>query len=112
MLPKRPGSKHNQPQSRIEWHRLAVDEIFTRLETGPIGLPCIETQRRLLDVGPNGIEFKRPSVWARFFRQFNNPLVYIQYCSAHLLLNHRLASISRVSRLKAIKSEFFTRVNQ
>jgi Ca2+-transporting ATPase len=82
MLPKRPGSKHNQPQSRIEWHRLAVDEIFTRLETGPIGLPCIETQRRLLDVGPNGIEFKRPSVWARFFRQFNNPLVYILIAAA------------------------------
>jgi type I restriction enzyme R subunit len=35
-----------------------------------------------------------------------------QYCSAHLLPSHRLASISRVSRLKAIKSEFFTRVNQ
>ncbi len=65
-------------QQRHPWHTLEVQELFTRLETGPQGLSGDEAQKRLEQYGPNELAAaEHISPWRIFFAQFQNVLIVI-----------------------------------
>ncbi len=53
-----------------------------RLGTGTAGLDEINARERLLEFGPNEIEFKKIPAWLRFLRQFYDPMVVILLVTA------------------------------
>lgn len=60
------------------WHGLDIEEALEILETGHAGLDQAQVDARLEQYGPNQ---QRPpvkrSLWARFFSQFRNLLIYL-----------------------------------
>lgn len=82
----RPASlKPENPQSR------ATDEILELLGIDDQGLASAEAQRRLAEVGPNRLpEPERDGVLKRFFKHFNDILIYILIAAAVItaLLGH------------------------
>ncbi len=65
------------PKINTNWYKLNVEETLNKLETDGSGLTSAEVVERHEIFGFNGLEFKKPSVFARLVRQFNNPLVFI-----------------------------------
>jgi P-type Ca2+ transporter type 2C len=66
----------------IKWYQESVEEVYKHLETSSNGLTSIEAQERLKQYGPNELPTSKPSVLKRFFRQFNNPMVYVLLAAA------------------------------
>jgi len=73
-------AQHDQPDE--QWYRQPATEVFALLESGPEGLDESEAAARLATYGPNELNFKRASAFARFVRQFNNPLIYVLLAAA------------------------------
>ncbi|SNZ03323.1 Ca2+-transporting ATPase [Persephonella hydrogeniphila] len=60
-----------------KFHALTLEEVFKLLGSSPVGLTEEEVKKRIEKYGYNQIEEERESLFVIFFRQFNNPLVYI-----------------------------------
>ncbi len=58
-------------------YALSKKEIFSLLKTSPEGISSEEAEKRLKIYGLNELEEKKESKLLIFFRQFNNPLVYV-----------------------------------
>ncbi|MFH1392651.1 MAG: HAD-IC family P-type ATPase [bacterium] len=62
----------------MEWEKIKIEDVFKKLKTSRSGLCIEEAQKRLALFGHNKIpEPKRLSRVYLFFKQFQNPLVYI-----------------------------------
>jgi magnesium-transporting ATPase (P-type) len=68
--------------NNLKWYQLSVDGVFKKLESNNDGLTSVEAAERLKKYGPNELKSQKPSVLRRFFRQFNNPLVYVLLVAA------------------------------
>lgn len=69
----------------VEWHRLSAGDCLSELDAAPSGLSTREAAVRLGRYGPNALETEAPpSIWRRFFRQFNNVLLYVLLAAAAL----------------------------
>jgi Ca2+-transporting ATPase len=65
-------------QSKVPWHTLSAETVYTRLESGHDGLAEDEAKRRLSRYGPNELQAARAiSPWAILLEQFNNVLIII-----------------------------------
>ncbi len=65
-------------QSMPVWHTLSVEDVYSHLQSGPVGLTRAEAAQRLGKYGPNEIEVaRRISPWALFLEQFKNVLIII-----------------------------------
>lgn len=69
-------------QQDLEWYRMPAETVLETLSSSRQGLDEQEAKKRLEQYGPNQLEFKRPSAWMRFLRQFHNPLVYVLLAAA------------------------------
>ncbi|WP_457643359.1 cation-translocating P-type ATPase [Persephonella sp.] len=58
-------------------YQLSKEELFKRFNSSEKGLSEAEAVRRIKKYGLNQLEEQKESVLLIFFRQFNNPLVYI-----------------------------------
>ena len=75
------------------WHSMAMEACCAEMAAGLEGLSSDEASARLQSHGPNVVQAdKPPSVIGRFFRQFNNVLLYVLMVAAVLtaLLDHWL----------------------
>jgi len=78
-----------------DWHAIENEQLLHRLGGSPHGLNTTEAQERLQTYGPNQL---RPpqvrSIWARFFSQFHNLLIYVLIGAGlvTLLLGHGVDS--------------------
>ncbi|WP_152042309.1 cation-translocating P-type ATPase [Salinigranum salinum] len=82
------ASERDQHRSeRIDWHALAVDELYHELSTGESGLSGDEATRRLDEYGPNEIrDDSSVSPLAIFVSQFQDVLIYLLVLAAGLSL--------------------------
>ncbi|MFW5905500.1 MAG: cation-transporting P-type ATPase [archaeon] len=67
---------------RFDGHRILVfaglSQIYDTLDADSDGLSAEEATNRLSERGPNRLpKARQATVWQIFFRQFNNPLIYI-----------------------------------
>jgi cation-transporting P-type ATPase F len=70
-------------QHKKSWHCLPLDDCFAELDVQVEGLTAEEASRRLQTHGPNLVQAERaPSAVKRFFRQFNNVLLYVLMVAA------------------------------
>ncbi|WP_457624888.1 cation-translocating P-type ATPase [Persephonella sp.] len=60
-----------------KFYALTLEKVFELLGSSPSGLTEEEAEKRLKKYGYNRIEEEKESLFVIFFRQFNNPLVYI-----------------------------------
>jgi len=59
-------------------HARAADEVLAALDSSPAGLSADEAARRLAEIGPNRLpEPPRDGVVKRFFKHFNDVLIYV-----------------------------------
>ncbi|MBS0652749.1 MAG: cation-transporting P-type ATPase [Verrucomicrobia bacterium] len=65
------------PDEFNSFHTQSVKEVFRELNTSSQGLSKEEASRRLKKWGYNSLEESQRSLWRIFFRQLNNPLVYV-----------------------------------
>ena len=65
-----------------QWYNLSAEQVTDKLDGSPIGLSDETAAARLLEYGPNEIEFKKTPAWVRFLRQFNDPMVIILLATA------------------------------
>lgn len=66
-----------------KWHCIAIQDIFSELDTKKEGLPLGEVNLRLQKYGFNKLpEAKTDSLFSIFLRQFQNPLIYILLVAA------------------------------
>src|SRR4249919_1749156 len=81
-----------------QWHQLTTDDLLRQLGSEETrGLSAAESQRRLLEYGPNEIEAgHRVSPWTIFLEQFKNVLVIILLVAVTLsaFLGHTLEAIA------------------
>lgn len=68
--------------NNFKWYQLTIEDVFKRLEGDNAGLSSSEASERLNKYGFNELKAQKPSVLKRFFRQFNNPLVYVLLIAA------------------------------
>ena len=83
----------NSDSTGIPWHLFSSEQTLEQLHTNEEGLNTEEAQIRLNKNGKNAIaEVKKRSIAIRFFRQFNNILIYVLLGSAIVtgLLTHWL----------------------
>lgn len=67
----------------IDWHAQSVDDALIALETNRSGLSEIEAQKRQAFFGLNQLpEAVKENVFIRFFRHFNNILIYVLLAAA------------------------------
>ncbi|MEE4163061.1 MAG: HAD-IC family P-type ATPase [Woeseiaceae bacterium] len=66
------------------WYRLSAPEVLDKLDSREEGLDAASAERRLLESGPNEIEFEKTPGWLRFLRQFNDPMVIILLVTASI----------------------------
>ncbi|MES0491902.1 MAG: HAD-IC family P-type ATPase [Leptospirales bacterium] len=64
------------------WYQRTVEETFEKLSTNKNGLNSDDATERLKTYGYNELTFSKPSIFKRFMRQFNNPLVFILMAAA------------------------------
>ncbi len=64
------------------WYQISVDEAFKISKTSPKGLTFKDIEERQEKYGYNEIRFKQISLFTRFLRQVNNPLVYVLIVAA------------------------------
>jgi Ca2+-transporting ATPase len=81
-----------------QWHQLTTDDLLRQLGSEATrGLSAAESQRRLLEYGPNEIEAgHRVSPWTIFLEQFKNVLVIILLVAVTLsaFLGHTIEAIA------------------
>jgi magnesium-transporting ATPase (P-type) len=66
------------PQTVRNPHALSPGDVFTGLESGPAGLTSEQARQRLEAVGPNRLpNRKKEGILKRFFKHFNDMLIYI-----------------------------------
>jgi Ca2+-transporting ATPase len=82
------ASERDQRRSeRVDWHALALDELYEALSTGESGLSGDEAARRLDEYGPNEIrDDSSVSPLALFVSQFQDVLIYLLVLAAGLSL--------------------------
>ncbi len=67
----------------MEWHRQAIESVFSALESSPAGLTGNEAQRRLEAHGPNALpERKGPGVIRLLLRQFTDFMILVLLAAA------------------------------
>lgn len=79
------------------WHQLAVEDVYSRLESGPGGLSDDEARERLQRYGPNELQSAGTvSPWAILLEQFKNILIVILLAAVALsaFLGHAVESIA------------------
>lgn len=79
----------NEPHisKAVHWHAYALDDLYSALQTSPIGLTTAEAQHRQTEVGMNFLpQADTPHPLMRFITQFHNPLIYLLLVSAALAL--------------------------
>ncbi len=70
--------KSSQSQAAIPWHQIAVEEVFSRLETSLQGLSSEEAAQRLIQYGPNELKEKpRPSFFQLVLDQLKDFIVML-----------------------------------
>lgn len=75
-------------EKMIPWYQQDVNIIFQNLKTSPQGLSSEEASERLVQYGKNELPQKPPeSVLQIFFRQINNPLIYVLLGSSLLAIS-------------------------
>ncbi len=63
---------------KVAWHAQPAAEVMAALTTVPNGLGTDEVRRRLGQFGPNTLEHRRgDGAWRIFFRQLQDPLIYV-----------------------------------
>ncbi len=63
---------------KLAWYQKGIEEIFTELETSVHGISSSEAHFRLETSGPNQLpEKSSETLWIFFFRQIQNPLIYV-----------------------------------
>ncbi len=68
-----------------EWHSLTPTQVLEELGTSREGLSQAESEKRLLEDGPNSLEqLQKESALRRLLRQFNDVLIYILIFAAGL----------------------------
>ncbi len=72
-------SPRTAPLSLLEHaHARTADEVLSALDSCPAGLSADEAARRLAEVGPNRLpEPPRDGLLKRFFKHFNDVLIYV-----------------------------------
>ncbi len=77
------------PKEKTAWHALSADQVLEKLRSSAKeGLSEQEASERLRQYGQNVLpEAKKPSQLLRFFKQFNNVLIYILLVAAGLTLS-------------------------
>jgi magnesium-transporting ATPase (P-type) len=76
------------PWQETPWHAVSAEETLERLGTSLKGLSNAEALVRLKRFGPNALPAaKRHSVWAAFFAQFHNVLIYVLLAASVLTLS-------------------------
>jgi len=69
------------------WHNLEIDELFTELNTSPLGLTTVEVQARLEKHGYNKLVGKAPRhPLLKLIDQFRDPMVYLLILAAIIAL--------------------------
>jgi potassium/sodium efflux P-type ATPase len=63
--------------NKTEWYKTPVDETFSILASGSMGLSDVEAKNRLGRYGYNELVFKKRSALIRLLAQFRDPLVYV-----------------------------------
>ncbi len=63
--------------NKIEWYKRSIDDTFSILTSGSLGLSDIEAKNRLKQYGYNELIFKKRSALIRLLNQFRDPLVYV-----------------------------------
>lgn len=72
------GPEQASHEAATHWHTLAVEAIYTRLDSAPAGLTAAEAARRLAAHGPNELRAaQRISPWVLLVEQFKNVLILI-----------------------------------
>jgi Ca2+-transporting ATPase len=67
----------------MNWHRLAIEEVFEFLGTGNRGLSSAAAEEKLLQTGPNQLqEAKKKSVAGMFLEQFKDVMILILLAAA------------------------------
>jgi Ca2+-transporting ATPase len=81
-------SRATAPRTRTPvWHSPAAEAVLAHLRVGLDGLAPAEATRRLVEHGRNEVErAASESPWALFWRQINNPLIYVLLGAAALAL--------------------------
>ena len=83
--------------SKKPWHTLTCDAAYELLSSNPIGLTSAESEKRLIETGPNEIQAaKRISAWKIFLEQFKNILILILLGATviSLFLGHGVESVA------------------
>ena len=86
-----------QPTEPPQWHTLASDAVFARLNARPEGLNSDEARVRLAERGPNELKAaQRVSPWSILIEQFKNVLILILLGATALsaVLGHGIESIA------------------
>ena len=67
-----------------KWHVLNVDDVVDKLRTNiEKGLTTLEAEKRLSEHGENKLpEKKKQSPFVRFFKHFNDILIYVLFVAA------------------------------
>lgn len=65
-------------EKKVNWHALGINDVFKKLNSSKVGLDSQEVDRRQQRFGLNILPSKKaPSIFAIFFRQFLDPLIYV-----------------------------------
>ncbi len=68
----------NKKDNKIAWHSIEVEKIISKLNTTSVGLSLSQSADLLKKYGRNELPERKPSGLIEiFFRQFQNPLIYI-----------------------------------
>jgi Ca2+-transporting ATPase len=84
-------------QSMPVWHTLSVEDVYSHLQSGPVGLTRAEAAHRLGKYGPNEIEVaRRISPWALLLEQFQNVLIIILLAATAIsaFLGHSVEAVA------------------
>lgn len=73
--------------NQVLWYKEEIEEILKILNTAREGLSTADAKERLNKYGKNELPQKHPeSLFSIFFRQINNPLIYVLLASALLAI--------------------------
>lgn len=84
-------------ETATHWHTLAIETVYTRLNSTSIGLTSAEAARRLSAHGPNELQAaRRMSPWLLLVEQFKNVLIVILLLATALsaFLGHGVEAIA------------------
>ncbi|MGM0404112.1 MAG: cation-translocating P-type ATPase, partial [Thermodesulfobacteriota bacterium] len=77
------ASEKQKSSDTASWHAMTGEEVLSSLGVDDVGLTMAEASRRLEKYGPNKLpEKKTAGPLKRFFRQFQNVLIYVLLAAA------------------------------